>query len=73
MTKPLTIILAGLAILPLVLAGCGNQGPAEETGEDIDQAAEEMQEQAEEGTEEAMEAVEEAGDQVEEATDRSTQ
>jgi|GEM_PF-956197 len=73
MTKPLTIILAALAVIPLVLAGCGNQDPAEEAGEDIDEAVEEVQEQAEEGTEEAMEALEEAADDVEEATDRSTQ
>lgn len=54
-----TLIVAALFSAALALAGCGEEeGPAEETGENIDEAAEEVQEEAEE-----------AGDAVEDATD----
>lgn len=50
----LTLVFAG--------AGCEQDGPLEETGE-------EMQEAAEEGVDATEEAAEEAGDAAEEATD----
>lgn len=62
------------------LAACDNEGPAEEAGENIDEAVEETtdgsddymdetKETVEEGMEETGEAAEEAADEVEEATD----
>lgn len=56
--------------LGLTLAGCGDsQGPAEETGETIDESMDAASEKLKEAGEEMGDAVEEAGDKVEEATD----
>lgn len=52
-----------------VLTGCEDQGPAEEAGEEIDDAVEEAGEKIDEAAEEAGDAVEEAAEEVEEETD----
>lgn len=54
-----------------VLTGCEEQGPAEEAGEEIDEAVEDAGEEIDEAAEEAGDAVEEAADEVEEETDDS--
>lgn len=41
-----------------MLGGCEKEGPAEQAGENIDEAVEEMQEQAEDTTDKAMEKIE---------------
>ncbi len=59
-----TLLAAGIFAMAMAVAGCSEeQGPAEETGEQIDEAAEELQD-------DAGEAAEEAGDAVEDATDQ---
>ncbi|HKL50460.1 MAG TPA: hypothetical protein VJ908_04775 [Wenzhouxiangellaceae bacterium] len=52
-----------------VLTGCEDQGPAEEAGEEIDEAAAEAEDEIDEAAEEAGDAVEEAADEIEEETD----
>jgi len=52
-----------------VLTGCEQQGPAEEAGEEIDEAVEDAGEEIDEAAEEAGDAVEDAADEVEEETD----
>lgn len=54
-----TLLLAAIFSLPLV--ACDNDGPAEEAGEQIDEAAEE-----------AGEAMDDAADQVEESAEDAT-
>ncbi|MDZ7750617.1 MAG: hypothetical protein U5S82_02890 [Gammaproteobacteria bacterium] len=56
-------VIAAAGALLLNLAGCEEQGPAEEAGEEIDQMVEE-------GREGAGEAAEEAAEKLEEATDK---
>lgn len=66
-----TLMTTGIFALAMALAGCSEeQGPAEETGEQIDEAAEDLQDEAGEAAEEAGDAVEETGDSVEDATDQ---
>ena len=56
--------------LGLTLAGCGeSQGPAEQTGEKIDESMETASDKLKDAGEEMGDAVEEAGDKMEEATD----
>lgn len=50
-------LVAGLLFLGIT--GCEQEGPAEQAGEEIDEAAEQ-----------AQEAVEEAGDEIEQKTDQ---
>jgi len=52
-----------------VLSGCEEQGPAEEAGEEIDEAVEDAGEQIDDAAEEAGDAVEDAAEEVEEETD----
>jgi hypothetical protein len=52
------------------LNGCPEEGPAERTGEKIDEAVEDAGEKMEETGEKAGEAMEEAGDKAEDATDK---
>lgn len=52
-----------------VLSGCEEQGPAEEAGEEIDDAVEEAGEEIDEAAEETGDAVEEAAEEIEEETD----
>lgn len=57
-------------ILGAALAGCSDEeGPAEQTGAAIDDAAEQTGEQLEEAGQAAGDAAEQAGDEVEQATD----
>lgn len=63
---------AAIAALPLLLAfglgGCEQGGPAEEAGEEIDQAAEETGETARQAAEEVSESIEQAGDEIRQET-----
>jgi vacuolar-type H+-ATPase subunit H len=53
------------------LGGCPEQeGPAERTGEKIDEAVEDAGEKMEEAGEEAGEKMEEAGDKIEDSADK---
>jgi hypothetical protein len=64
------LLAASLALgLMLALAGCGDdEGPAEKTGEKIDEAVEQAGEKVEEATDEMGGKMEEAGDEVQEST-----
>lgn len=59
-------LLCGLMLIGFISA-CEQEGPAEKTGEKVDQAVEETQETMEEAGEETQEAAEQAGESVEEA------
>jgi hypothetical protein len=65
--------LSAIALAGALLLGCENEGPAEESaeqvGQQIDQAAEETREAMDEVGERASEAAEQAGDKIESATD----
>ena len=65
--------LLATAILVFTLAGCEKEGPAEQAGEQIDEAVETMQDKADDAGDKAMDKLEEAGDEIEEATDSATQ
>jgi hypothetical protein len=52
------LLLLALTATALPISGCEDEGPAEEMGEDIDEAAEE-----------AGDKIDEAADEVEESTD----
>lgn len=56
-------------LLIFTFAACEKEGPAERTGENIDEAVEEMREKMEEGAEEAREKFKDAGDRMKEATE----
>ncbi len=70
--------LPELMIAGLLGVGCGGsqepaeapdaEGPMEEAGEAVDEAAEDVEDVAEEAAEDVGEAAEEAGDELEEAT-----
>jgi hypothetical protein len=65
-------LLSIIAVL-FTLAGCEKEGPAEQAGENIDEAVEEMQEKAQDTGEKAMDKMEEAVDEMEEAADSAAQ
>ena len=67
MFKSTTLI--ALATLMFLLTACEKEGPAEQAGENIDQAVEQIQEKADAAGDKAMGTVEQAGDKIEEATD----
>ena len=73
MKRPQIIALLPIATLLIMLGGCEKEGPAEQAGENIDEAVEEMQEQAEDAGDTAMETMEQAGDKIESATDSAAQ
>lgn len=52
-----------------MLTGCEEQGPAEEAGEEIDEAVEDAGDEIDEAAEEAGDAVEDAADEIEDETD----
>jgi hypothetical protein len=64
-----------LALTTLLLAtfigltACQEKGPAEQAGENIDNAVEEMGDKIEDATDGAGDAIEEAGDKIEDKTD----
>ena len=65
------LLTVGIVLAFMMLAGCSEEkGPAEKTGEQIDEAAEELQDDAGEAAEATGDAIEEAGDSVEDATDQ---
>lgn len=66
MTTPsMTAALAALLLAVAPITGCDRQeGPAEEAGEEIDQAVEEAGEQVEEAGEAVQESAEEAEDEL---------
>ena len=68
-----SIALLATGILVFTLAGCEKEGPAEQAGEQIDEAVETMQDKADDAGDKAMDELEEAGDKIEEATDSATQ
>jgi hypothetical protein len=68
LTKHGLLVIAGL----LALSGCEQEGPAEQAGENIDEAVEQAREEAQEASEQAMEKVEEATDTLEEKADSAT-
>lgn len=51
------------------LTACQEKGPAEEAGENIDNAVEKMGDNIEDATDDAGDALEEAGDKIEDKTD----
>ena len=73
MKLPQIIALLPIAALLIVQGGCEKEGPAEQAGENIDEAVEEMQEKAEDTTDKAMDKMEQAGDKIEAATDSAAQ
>lgn len=58
----LTLFAASALASGMLIAGCSDDGPAEEAAEDVDEAVEEAGDAVED-------AAEEAGDAVEDATD----
>ncbi len=63
------ILIIGLFVIGL--SSCPDQeGPAERTGEKIDEAVEDAGKKMEEAGEEAGEAMEEAGDKIEDSADK---
>lgn len=68
--KRTTYLTGGIVAALLMLGGCnGGDGPAQEAGEDIDEAVENAEDTAEQAADSVGDAVEEAGDEVEKATD----
>jgi ABC-type glycerol-3-phosphate transport system substrate-binding protein len=63
-----TSLLLVLLTLALGLAACSQDGPAENAGEEIDNAAENFGDAMEDATDDAGNSLEEAGDAVEDAT-----
>lgn len=63
--------IAALAtFLILGVTACDKKGPAEQAGENIDNAAENMGDKLEDATDDAGDKLESAGDKVEDATDK---
>lgn len=70
MTRKLIIpAIAFYGLFALALAGCENEGPMEEAGENMDQAVEDAGDQMEQAGDEMGDTMEEAGDKIEESTD----
>ena len=63
-------ILALATFMAIGLTACDKKGPAEQAGENIDNAAENMGDKIENATDNAGDKVEAAGDRVEDATDK---
>ncbi len=60
------------SVLPFALTACGDsEGPAEQAGESIDQAAEQTEDTAEDAMDTMEEKAEEAGDSMEDAMDNA--
>jgi hypothetical protein len=76
-----SLLLAGALALPLALAGCSQEGPAEQAGEEIDEAmeaseggqgpAEHAGEALDEGMEKAGEKMEQAGEALGQELERA--
>jgi len=65
--------LLAVGILLFTMAGCEKEGPAEQAGEQIDDAVDTMQDKADDAGDMAMDKMEQAGDSIEEATDSAAQ
>lgn len=63
-------IAALTAFIIIGLTACEKKGPAEQVGENIDNAAENFGDKMEDATEDAGDKLEAAGDKVEDATDK---
>ncbi|UYG08099.1 hypothetical protein [Halomonas sp. M4R1S46] len=61
-----------IGMMSLGLAACEDEGPAEQAGENVDEAMDETGENVDEAMDEAGESVEEMGENVEEAADESS-
>lgn len=59
--------LAALLLTGLLLAGCENDGPAEEAGEALDNAAEDIRDGGESFGDSVEDAAEEVEDEIEDA------
>ena len=63
--------IAALATFIIIgMTACGKKGPAEQAGENIDNAAENLGDKIEDATDNAGDKLESAGDKVENATDK---
>jgi len=62
--KKIIVLISFLAFLGIGTIGCEQEGPAEKTGEKIDDTAEQVAEKAEELKEETGEKLEEAGEKM---------
>lgn len=63
--------IAALATFIIIgMTACEKKGPAEQAGENIDNAAENLGEKIEDATDNAGDKLETAGDKVENATDK---
>ncbi|MFO7912245.1 MAG: hypothetical protein R6V15_08805 [Desulfotignum sp.] len=62
--KKLLVFISILFFIGIGTIGCEQEGPAEKTGEKIDEAAEQVGEKAEELQEETGEKLEEAGEKM---------
>ncbi|MFG6179369.1 hypothetical protein ACGTN6_19185 [Halomonas sp. THAF12] len=60
-----------LGMMAMGLAACEEEGPAEQAGENVDQAMDEAGESIDESMDQAGEAVEEMGENVEQAADEA--
>jgi len=71
MQKKLTTILLAmlLGLGTLSLAACDNDGPAENAGENIDEATDDAQDSMEDAGDSMKDNMDEAGDNIEDATD----
>ena len=65
--------LLAVGILLFTMAGCEKEGPAEQAGEQIDDAVDTMQDKADDASDKAMDQLEQAGDKIEEATDSAAE
>lgn len=63
-------VVALATFLILGVTACDKKGPAEQAGENIDNAAEKMGDKVEDATDDAGDKLESAGDKVEDATDK---
>lgn len=68
MLKKKTVIIAILIIFVSAFIACEQEGPAEEAGENLDEAAEETAETVEEAGENVEESAEELAEEAEEKT-----
>ncbi len=64
-----SVVLPIVAALALSVVACRDEGTAERTGREIDEAIEDTREAGEEALEDAGDALEDAGDAVEEAAE----
>jgi hyperosmotically inducible periplasmic protein len=62
--KKFIVLICLLVFLGIGTIGCEQEGPAERTGEKMDDAAEQVGEKAEELTEKTGEELEEAGEKM---------